>query len=75
MLPRKVVTFSVKFDGVSPAKDRQRRHQGRDALTDLAFTAPAAGVHGCLRGLLPIYGTGVLLRFIVALSFAEARPL
>jgi hypothetical protein len=44
-------------------------------LTDLAFTAPAAGVHGCLRGLLPIYGTGVLLRFIVALSFAEARPL
>ena len=67
----------LKFDGVSPAKDRQRRHQGRDALTDLAFTAPAAGVHGpgCLRGLLPIYGTGVLLRFIVALSFAEARPL
>jgi hypothetical protein len=38
---------------------------------DLAFTAPTAGVHGCLRG----DGTGVLLRFIVALSFAEARPL
>ena len=65
----------TEVGGVSPAKDRQRRHQGRDALTNLAFTAPAAGVHGCLRGLLPIYGTGVLLRFIVALSFAEARPL
>ena len=41
----------------------------------LTFTAPAAGVHGCLRGLRSIYDTGVLLRIIVALSLANARPL
>ena len=45
-----------------------------DALRECLPTAGPV-VHGCLRGLLSIYDTGVWLRIIVALSLANAKPL